>query len=61
MSTPWTARLPRSAGNRGSQTVIGNPAERLGEFGNHLVIPSPGTEYYNFGRIDLLDIGVFFV
>ena len=22
------------------------------------MIPSPGTEYYNFVRIDLLDIGV---
>jgi hypothetical protein len=30
----------------GPKTVIGNPVARLGEFGNHLVIPSPGTEYY---------------
>ena len=29
-----TARLPRSAENRGSQTVIGNTVEQLGEFGN---------------------------
>ena len=56
-----SARLPRSAGNRGRQTVIGIPVERLGEFGIHLVIPNPDTEYYNFGRIDLLDIGIFFV
>ena len=41
-----TARLPRSAENRGSKTVIGNTVERLGEFGNHLVIRTPGTEYY---------------
>ena len=30
----------------GPKTVIGNPVERLGEFGNHLVIPKAGTEYY---------------
>ena len=30
----------------GPKTVIGNPVERLGEFGNHLVIPRAGTEYY---------------
>ena len=46
MSTGGACDLPRSAGNRGSKTVIGNPVERLGEFGNHLVFPRAGTEYY---------------
>ena len=41
-----TARLPRSAGNRGSKTVTGFAVERLGEFWIQLVIWTPGTEYY---------------
>ena len=46
MSTGGACDLPRSAENRGRQTVIGFAVERLGEFWIWLVIPSPGTEYY---------------
>jgi len=41
-----TARLPRSAENRGSKTVSQVADERVGEFQVRLVIRTPGTEYY---------------
>ena len=46
ISTGGACDLPRSAGNRGSQTEIGFAVERLVKFGFQLVIRSPGTEYY---------------